>query len=149
MSTRSYIAKRIDENLYRTIYCHSDGYPSYNGALLVEHYQDEDFVDRLLDLGDLSCLSEKIDPDPSKEHGFDYDKRQPGVTVAYGRDRGEEGTQARELTLEKLDDPNNWTEYVYVYDLDKKWKFFERGESQNGFTDVEEYLQNESPVLAM
>ena len=36
-----------------------------------------------------SCLEEKLEPDPSKPHSFDYDERQDGVVVAYGRERGD------------------------------------------------------------
>lgn len=141
MSTRSLIAKQIGENKYRTIYCHSDGYLTHNGALLVDHYNTEEMVDKLMALGSLSLLAEKADPDPSKVHGFDYDKRQKGVTVAYGRDRGEKDIQARDLTLEELDSPDSWAIYIYVFNLDKKWQYCTSGESHIGFLDVAEELQ--------
>ena len=86
MSTRSYIAKQIGDNKYRTIYCHSDGYLTYNGAMLLDHYNSPEKLDELLRLGDLSCLGVNINPDPSRPHSFDHKKRQDGVTVAYGRD---------------------------------------------------------------
>lgn len=35
MSTRSFIAKQTGEDEYLTVYCHSDGYLTYNGALLL------------------------------------------------------------------------------------------------------------------
>ena len=52
MSTRSYIAKQIGDNKYRTIYCHSDGYLTYNGAMLLDHYNSPEKLDELLRLGD-------------------------------------------------------------------------------------------------
>lgn len=116
MSTRSLIAKKIGEDKYLTIYCHSDGYLTYNGALLLDHYNTPEQVNKLLALGDISYLAERLEPDHSLPHSFDYDERQEGVTLAYGRDRGEKGTQAREATLAELDDENNWTEYVYIFD---------------------------------
>lgn len=82
MSTRSLIAKKIGEDKYLTIYCHSDGYLTYNGALLLDHYNLTDQVDKLLALGDISYLAERLEPDPSLPHSFDYDKRQEGVTLA-------------------------------------------------------------------
>ena len=94
MSTRSLIAKKISEDKYLTIYCHSDGYLTYNGALLLDHYNSTEQVDKLLALGDISYLAERLEPDPSSPHSFDYDKRQEGVTLASGRDRGEKGTEA-------------------------------------------------------
>lgn len=140
MSTRSYIARQIGDDQYRSIYCHSDGYLTYNGALLLDHYNSPEKVDELLDLGDLSLLGEKPNPDPAQPHSFDYSKRQEGVTVAYGRDRGDEDTQARIKTLAQLDDPGNWTDYVYLYTQDNEWKYFRAGQSKEGLRDVKEDL---------
>lgn len=71
MSTRSYICMEVGDNQYKTIYCHFDGYLDYNGAMLVDHYSDRATVEKLLELGDLSALKERLEPDPSKPHGFD------------------------------------------------------------------------------
>lgn len=58
MSTRSYIGKREGDNV-RYIYCHSDGYPEGVGAVLYDHYADnESKIDKLLDEGDHSSLYE-------------------------------------------------------------------------------------------
>lgn len=143
MSTRSFIAKQIGDDKYLTIYCHSDGYLSYNGAMLIDHYNSEERVDELLKLGDLSCLCKKLNPDPSEPHSFDYWERQKDVTVAYGRDRGETGTEAREYTMAQLDAPDNWTEYVYIFNKDDGWKYFHSGHSDEGLRDIEEDLQKE------
>lgn len=97
MSTHAYIAEKVDEINARVIYCHADGYPEWTGDLLFRCYNTPDKVTELIDLGDISVLYEKLNPDSSKPHGFDYDMRQPNVTVAYGRDRGEAGTQAKKL----------------------------------------------------
>ena len=69
MSTRSRIAKLNDDGSIRVIYCHSDGYLSYNGRILLEHYTDPAKVDALLDLGDISSLGEEI----GEQHPFDPD----------------------------------------------------------------------------
>lgn len=143
MSTRSYIAKQVGEDQYNTIYCHSDGYLSYNGALLLDHYNTPEKIDELLSLGDLSLLNVCLNPDPNYPHSFDYNERQEGVTVAYGRDRGEKDVQAEVKTLAELDDPNNWTEYVYIFTQDNEWKYFRAGHSQEGLRDVREDLDAE------
>ncbi|MCC8073842.1 MAG: hypothetical protein LIO62_06940 [Clostridiales bacterium] len=143
MSTRSLIAKKIGEDKYLTIYCHSDGYLTHNGALLIDCYNTPDKVDELLALGDISYLAERLEPDPSLPHSFDYDKRQEGVTLAYGRDRGEAGTQAREVAFADLDDKNNLTEYVYIFDDNDKWKYFRTGDAKKGLRDVQNDLNNE------
>lgn len=143
MSTRSFIAKKIGEDAYLTIYCHADGYLTYNGAMLIDHYNTPERVDALLALGDLSSLQEKLEPDPNLPHSFDYNERQEGVTVAYGRDRGETGTEARVATLADLNDESNWTEYVYIFDENNKWKYFKTGQAKNGLRDVEDDLEKE------
>jgi hypothetical protein len=143
MSTRSFIAKQIGEDKYRTIYCHSDGYLTYNGAMLLDHYNTPEMVDKLLDLGDVSYIAEKLEPDPSMPHGFDYNQRQDGVTVAYGRDRGETNVEARDMTLAELDDSNNWTEYVYIFNQDNEWKYFKRNCSAEGLRSVKDDLAEE------
>jgi hypothetical protein len=61
MSTRSFIGY-YDKNTKKVtyIYCHFDGYPSYNGAILDEHYRDINKIHKLLDLGNLSILRKNI-----------------------------------------------------------------------------------------
>ena len=149
MSTRSFIAKQIGENQYRTVYCHSDGYLTYNGAILLDHYNTPEKVDELLALGDLSVLDTRLYPDPGHPHSFDYDKRQDGVTVAYARDRGDRDTQAETMTLARLDSPNNWTAYVYIFTQENEWKYFRAGHSQEGLRDVKEDLDAEYAAYNM
>ena len=45
MSTRSYIAKQVGPDQYRTIFCHFDGYLEHVGAMLAGHYDTEEMVD--------------------------------------------------------------------------------------------------------
>ena len=123
MSTRSFICKEQPDGSYYGIYCHSDGYLTYNGAMLLDHYSDAKKVDELLSFGNLSILREKVHPDPTREHSFDYDKRQCDVCVFYGRDRGEDETEARILTPETIQ--NSWCEYLYVYGQDGVWRYCE------------------------
>ncbi len=149
MSTRSYIARQIGDNQYNTIYCHNDGYLTYNGAMLLDHYSTPENIDELLSLGNISALNEKLYPDPSMPHGFDYAQRQEGVTVAYGRDRGEKNTQAKVMTLAELDAPSNWTEYVYIFTQDNEWKYFRAGHSEEGLRDLKEDLTQENAAYGI
>lgn len=131
MSTRCLIAKQVAPGRYRTIYCHSDGYPDGVGRILLSHYTHETKIDQLLDLGDISVLDKYIDPDPNKVHGFGYSKigdrylanRQDGVTLAYCRDRGDFGTGARVYSLKELDMAH--VDYVYIF-KNGTWRYFER-----------------------
>lgn len=144
MSTRSYICKENEDGTFTGVYCHSDGYLSYNGAMLLDHYSEREKVEHLISLGDLSLLCEKIDPDPAKPHSFDYNDRQEDVTVAYGRDRGETGIEAKEVKLNEFDSDDSWIEYIYVYGKDDKWRYFEGGlYGKTGLKDVETDLAEE------
>jgi hypothetical protein len=90
MSTRSRIGMEFtDENgthMVKSIYCHFDGYPEGVGQKLMDHYQDREKVEQLIELGDISYIAPNVTP--SGPHSFDEPER--GVVVAYHRDRGEE-----------------------------------------------------------
>ncbi|MCM1556921.1 MAG: hypothetical protein NC087_05245 [Anaeroplasma bactoclasticum] len=119
MSTRSYICKELPNGKYKTIYCHSDGYIDFNGAILNDCYTTEKKVDKLLALGNISSLGVVTKPDKRKTHNFDNPQRY--VCVAYGRDRGENKEQSRDLTLKEMF-KNTWIEYFYMFDKDGKWQ---------------------------
>lgn len=121
MSTRSLICKELPDGSYFGIYCHSDGYLTYNGAMLLDHYSDPKKVDELLSFGDLSVLRQKIHPDPTRPHSFDYSQRQDDVCVFYGRDRGEDGTEAKIITAK--DAMESWCDYMYVFGQDGVWRY--------------------------
>ena len=88
MSTRSAIGMEKKDGKVICIYCHFDGYPSGVGETLKNFYNSETKVKELIALGDISSLGPKLYP--TGEHSFE--KPEHGVTVAYGRDRGEKDT---------------------------------------------------------
>lgn len=139
LSTRSYICVEQEDGKFKGVYCHSDGYLTYNGAILLDYYNSKEKAEEILALGDLSILKQKLHPDPNKVHSFDFDKRQPFVTIAYGRDRGENNTKAKEVDLKLLESDESWIEYVYIF-KDNKWQYFECGRLEEGFRDVEQDL---------
>lgn len=120
MATRSTIHK-YDGKTLTSIYCHWDGYPSNNGKILLEHYKEENKIDELLSLGDLSILGEKVST--TKPHTFD--NPQNDVCVFYGRDRGETGTVPKKNVMTHF--PKSCElpvceEFQYLYDSTKhKW----------------------------
>lgn len=135
MSTRSMILKEQEDGSYFGVYCHCDGYLTHNGAMLIDHYNSREMVDKLISLGDLSYLAPKIEPDENETHTFD--KPQRGVCIFYGRDRGEIETQATDVTLEDLNtDP--WIEYTYVFGKNNEWRYFEYGRLDEGLMSVQE-----------
>lgn len=85
MSTRSLIAIKSGD-VFKSIYCHYDGYPSGVGKVLNQHYTDVDKINKLIALGSISILGEHVETD--QPHSFD--RPVAGVTVAYHRDRLEE-----------------------------------------------------------
>jgi hypothetical protein len=116
MGTRSVIARENADGTVDAIYCHSDGYLSWNGRILAKHYADPAVVDELIALGGLSSLGEKIGQkvdfgDPAALRG--------DQCRAYHRDRGEElqvdkyKNVTKLLCKETLDD--FWAEHVYIF----------------------------------
>ena len=87
MSTRSRIAIKNNDGTIKSIYCHFDGYLSGVGLMLLENYNDENRIKELIALGDISSLSENINPPEGITHTFN-DPCDGGV-IAYHRDRGE------------------------------------------------------------
>lgn len=94
MGTRSAIGYKTPLGKVRAKYSHYDGYPAYTGKLLQEHYQATRKIAQMVELGDQSFLAEEIFP-TDKSHSFSTP--QEGVTVFYGRDRGETGCETREF----------------------------------------------------
>jgi len=113
MGTRSAIVVHNGHHQnYRGIYCHWDGYPEYNGMILLEHYIDPEKVSQLIALGNLSSLGDNI----GEKHNFN--DRDETVCTAYSRDRGEEEQAALEFT--NLDDvfshyDHCGCEYIYIF----------------------------------
>ena len=93
----------------------------------------------------MSSLNESIDPDPTKPHSFD--ERQDGVTVFYGRDRGETDQKSAIVDLAEIDSPSSWIEYCYVFGKDGKWRYFECGHLKEGMKDLQLGLDEEYQKL--
>lgn len=122
MSTRSRIAMKQNDNTYKSIYCHHDGYLEYNGVMLYKFYNDPIKLKLLLDLGDISTLGESIFPSPMKNH--DFTSPQKNVTVAYHRDRGEDKHffihENKESLINSCSKSDQ--EFLYLYE-DNEWKY--------------------------
>ena len=120
MATRSNIGiVNLDKSI-TGIYCHWDGYPEYVGKMLLNHYNNDDIVNGLMNLGDLSILSESLYSDNNR-HTFN--NPQDGVCVAYGRDRGDTGSDSR--TFEDLGEYEHFgsgVDYQYLFE-NGKWMY--------------------------
>lgn len=125
MSTRCRIGKLNADGTVTSVYCHYDGYPTGDysvGHMLNTYHNKEEEVDKIMSLGDISSLGKYLEPtDPN--HSFDTPQKD--VTVAYGRDRGEDGVEARVDASEKdyFVQENDWDiEYKYLW-KDGKWEY--------------------------
>ena len=93
MATRSNIGILNEDGTVDYIYCHFDGYLEYNGSILNKHYTTEEQVRKLIALGDMSSLGEKL----GEKQDFNGPRKREWC-LAYGRDRGESNTEARKCS---------------------------------------------------
>ena len=125
-STISIVDKKTKTGKGRQIYCHWDGYKENNGAILLQHYNNAEKINELIDLGSISSLRPNIKPskigtlrtwngneyvetETSMPHTFDSPHE--NVVIAYMRDRGETEQEAKHFVGGK---PNK--EYSEEYD---------------------------------
>ena len=146
MGTRSAIGYKTPEGKIRAKYSHYDGYPAYTGAMLQEHYQEARKIAQMVELGDQSFLEKEIFP--KGEHSFE--KPEEGVTIFYGRDRGESNVDAQEFeTVQEFVEyyTGAGCEYFYLHTA-AGWIVHDRygvGNDANGypiFDDLETRVAN-------
>jgi len=145
MSTRSGIA--ISHNgIIKAIYCHSDGYLEYNGAILNEFYRDSVKVNYLIAQGDMSSLGLEIGTK------IDFDNRMEYDTITnfakqcrfYARDRDEEGCEfktfsSRQEFIDGIDG-----EYFYLME-DGVW-YVSQGRAWRRLSEVMDAIASEDSV---
>jgi hypothetical protein len=130
MATRSNIGIVNGDGSVTGIYCHWDGYPEYVGKMLLNHYNNDDIVNGLMNLGNLSILDEKLYS--TDIHTFN--EPEDGVCVAYGRDRGDTGSDS--MTFEDLGEYEHFgsgVDYQYLFD-NGKWMY--RSTYKGGWSDL-------------
>ncbi len=118
MSTNSHIAVKQQDGSVLRVYCHWDGYLEWNGKILALYYNSPELAQLLVTFGDISSLDKHISPS-GNTHTFN--NREPGVTVFYGRDRGEQVRHAVKFnTFEEFKRSINGEPYTYYFD--GSWK---------------------------
>jgi hypothetical protein len=159
MATRgtiSIVDKRTNEGKGETIYTHWDSYPSNNGRILLEHYQDANKVKELIELGDISSLAENVSPSKNgvlrkmnENYEYDliptnephsFDKPHNGVVVAYMRDRGEKDCNASSFYGKE---PSNKIaqEYDYLFVVEEnKWYVRDNHKARPKFVELTEKI---------
>jgi hypothetical protein len=138
MATRSRIAIEKEDGTVESIYCHWDGYPEYNGRILVENYKDHEKVQALIDLGAISSLAPNVEADPDTRHTFNDPVG--GVVVAYGRDRGETGVNKKSHGSVPDFFNGDIEEYGYLFTQEGQWLVKSWGRDNQPCT-VEDYLK--------
>lgn len=153
MATRSAIGVAYGD-VIKAVYCHWDGYPEYNGKILVESY-DRPKASELLTHGDISSLR----PEIGVEHPFSrfeteisdeaYDKLYGDMCTFYHRDRGEELREWRvfdtsEAMIEHFQ--GNGCEYYYILGNDGQWYVNPYGNGWKKLSEVLESINEEESV---
>jgi len=140
MSTRSAIGVMHGDKC-KAIYCHSDGYLSYNGKVLLANY-DSAKANQLVAMGDMSVLGkeigEKIDFNDRMVYEDDNIAKQCRF---YGRDRGETGIEFKTFFNDQELFAGIDAEYFYVM-RDGVWFLSEGAE----WTVLSEELAKEMEV---
>jgi len=125
MGTRCLIGIMKDGDIRksRCIWCHKDGYPEFTGAILNAHYRSVSKIEKLLALGDIFALGEKVIPSSMFENTHCMNTPAPFTTIAYYRDviSRDEKLQAYKKASSKLYDFQSMsrldgvkTEWVFV-----------------------------------
>ncbi len=129
---RCMIAKKIGRNKYRAISCKYYGELAHTGDILTTEYTDPQKVDELLALGDLYYLG---------AHLYWTDKMEPWetMTLAYGRDFQKKDCEAKEYTLEELQEIK--FPYLYIFVKADKWIYRGDGELEHCFRDTKKALR--------
>ena len=136
MGTRSAIGYKTDEGKVRAKYSHYDGYVAGCGKTLQDHYTQARKIAQMVELGDQSYMDKEIFPMPGSGHSFETPEE--GVTIFYGRDRGESNVEAVEFdTVQEFVEyyTGSGCEYFYLHTA-AGWIVHDRygaGNDANGF----------------
>jgi hypothetical protein len=136
MGTRSAIGYKTETGKIRAKYSHYDGYVAGAGKTLQEHYTQARKIAQMVELGDQSYMDKEIFPMPGSGHSFETPEE--GVTIFYGRDRGETNVEAVEFdTVQEFVEyyTGSGCEYFYLHTA-AGWIVHDRygaGNDANGF----------------
>ena len=111
MGTSCSVAKISCDGEIEVIYGHWDGYPSGVGKFLLNYYNTQEMVDKLINLGGFSQLQSSIE----KPYGHSFNTPVPGYSVFYGRDKGEQSSATQYASYEEAMDDYSQS-YNYLWD---------------------------------
>lgn len=148
MGTRSRIGIELPDHTVVSVYCHWDGYVEGNGKTLVEHYQNREDVQELIDGGSMSCLrtrgewNSKALRDENGEWisdaaGYLMYENDRDPQPLYHTERGEEISIEHTSFDEFVSGNLGGEEYAYLFDLNDNWKAYKIGWSEEPTEQVE------------
>lgn len=143
MSTAAIIGIKRGHTI-KSIYCHNDGGIFGVGAILSHEYNYEARIDELIKGGDISSLGVLLTPDPLYDHSFD--NPQPGVTVFYHRDRGDDWNDCQPMQVSTIKMFTNQIgiQYYYLFDTSvQAWKVYGSNGKLMGFLNNLVFGRNE------
>ena len=135
MGTRSRIGIQLPDYSVVSVYCHWDGYPEGNGKTLVEHYQNREDVQELIDGGGISSLRTRGDWNHSsalRDENGEYISDAAGYLTyendrdpqpLYYTERGEE-IEVCHTSFDEFVSGDCGEEYAYLFDLNDNWKAY-------------------------
>jgi hypothetical protein len=126
VSTRSQIGIKYNDNCYKTIYCHFDGYPSGVGLTLIERYNNLEAAEALIELGDISGLANS--PKSTAENSYFVRDGSP-INIAIFSNIEDYFIRVR----------NTWAEYAYLFDVAAGAWFLQKSETKK--FHLETYLK--------
>ena len=117
MSTNARIAiKRSDDN-FVSVYHHWDGYPEWLGLTLLEQYNTQDKIEKLIEGGNMSSCYSDSEYDYEKQ---EYVKRDPQPTY-YGGD--DEAPRLSKNFTQFAFDSKSGEEFLYLFS-ENEWNGF-------------------------
>lgn len=119
----------------KCIHCQFEGSPAFTGAILNQHYNNVERIEKLLKLGDISVLGDFLEVPKGQRNSHTFENPLPYVTVAYWRDRDSKFNFSENTRWKKnaakvykigkgnRNLVNKWfIDYIYLYDCEnKKW----------------------------
>ena len=127
MGTRSKIGIVKSNGKVDAIYCHWDGYPDYNGNVLVNHYNEESKIRKLISLGDISSLGATLDE-----------------TISYYGWREEEVPKRTYDSIKAYEKAygDSWDEYNYLF-KDGDWYVYDNNVEYDGWVKLKDIFKEE------
>lgn len=136
MGTRSTISIANHDGTVHSVYCNRDGYLSYNGAMLSQHYATRALVNVLISHGAISSLRKEIGEHHNMRNSrISSEAPAKDWTKFYHRDGNEELSIETYSSREDFLKNCEFQEYNYLFDLDDVW-YVDRGQHDSAFIPV-------------